>query len=112
MKTKIYYSVENGGDGSAYPQLMESEELAEIDQEFMGEYGWAEPCTGWITIESETPIRVVDEVLTVDKAIKEVEEELDQDYMKDYKKCGKYPDWFERLESKLKALKQLKEKGK
>lgn len=39
MKLKIFYSVQNGGDGSAYPKLMESKELAEFDQEYMDE-GW------------------------------------------------------------------------
>ena len=61
MKRKtIWYSVHNGGDGSAYPVLMESEELAELDQRHQDE-GWGEPCYGSITLESESEIFVVDE---------------------------------------------------
>jgi hypothetical protein len=38
-KKVIYYSIRNGGDGSAYPYFYESEELAEWDQEHLTE-GW------------------------------------------------------------------------
>lgn len=106
MITKIWYSVQNGGDGSAYPELMESEGLAEIDQEWMDE-GWGEPCVGCIVVESTNPI-IVRSVTTVDSAIRDVEEELTSDYMKKCKKQGKYPGWFKRLEGKLDALKKLK----
>jgi len=53
MKLIIYYSVQNGGDGSAYPQFMESEELAEWDQNHMSE-DWAESCDGQVVIESDS----------------------------------------------------------
>jgi len=39
MKFVIHYSVQNGGDGSAYPQFMESSKLAEWDQNHMGGMG-------------------------------------------------------------------------
>ena len=52
MKLTLYYSVRNGGDGSAYPKFVESEELAEWDQAHMEE-GWGEPCTGSITVEGD-----------------------------------------------------------
>ena len=45
----LWYSVQNGGDGSAYPQFFLSNEEAELDQETERE-GWGECCTG--TIES------------------------------------------------------------
>lgn len=106
MVTKIWYSVQNGGDGSAYPELMESEELAELDQDWMDE-GWGEPCVGCIVVDSESPI-IVRSVTTIDDAIKEIEEELNSDYMKKYKEQGKYPGWFKRLEGKLEALIKLK----
>ena len=48
---KIYYSIQNYGDGSAGPSWFDTEELAELDQELMDE-GWGEPCTGWLTVES------------------------------------------------------------
>ncbi len=59
MRQKIFYSVQNGGDGSAYPEFMESMELADFDQEHMSE-GWGESCTGSITIESDSPIKCPD----------------------------------------------------
>jgi len=70
MQRKIYYSVQNCGDGSAYPRLFESMELAELDQDMMDE-GWGESCTGSITVESESPIAIVDEVTTIDDMIKD-----------------------------------------
>lgn len=64
MKTKtIWYSVSNGGDGSAYPHWMESLELAEWDQDHMDE-GWGESCTGSITISSQCDIEIKEKVLT------------------------------------------------
>lgn len=46
----IYYSVENCGDGSAYPRLFDTEKLAKWHQIHLDE-GWGEPCTGEIVIE-------------------------------------------------------------
>ena len=57
MELTIYYSVRNGGDGSAYPTFMESKELAEWDQDHLYE-GWGESCTGSLTIQSDSPITV------------------------------------------------------
>ena len=107
MLTKIWYNVQNGGDGSAYPQFMESEILCEIDQKWMDEV-WGESCVGNLVIESDNPIKIQG-IITIDEQITEIEEELNQDYMKDYKKEGKYLDWFKRLEGKLAELKKLKE---
>lgn len=59
----IYYSVQNGGDGSAYPVFMESMELAEWDQNHMSE-GWGEDCSGSITLTSESPIICKNQVTT------------------------------------------------
>lgn len=109
--TKIWYSVENCGDGSAYPTFMESEELCEIDQRFMDE-GWGESCTGYIEIESDSPIAVKSKIVTLANKIKEIEDELNEDYMKEYKKQDKYPDWFERLEGHLAALIELRDQEK
>lgn len=60
MQLKLYYSVQNGGDGSAYPDFMESKELAEWDQDHMGDDRWGENCSGVITLESDSVIRCVD----------------------------------------------------
>ena len=59
----LYYSVSNGGDGSAYPKFSLSKELADIHQEMemvFGE-GFAESCTGQITLHSDSPITVAKE---------------------------------------------------
>ena len=39
MISKVYYSVSNGGDGSAYPIFFEDELCAEIHQNFQNENG-------------------------------------------------------------------------
>ncbi len=83
MKTEIWYSVQNCGDGSAYPKIMESKELCKLDQEFMDE-GWGEPCIGSITIESNGPITVKNDVATIDTVRKELIEELE--YSKGYER--------------------------
>lgn len=57
----LYYSVQNGGDGSAYPKLMSSQELADYDQENMDE-GWGENCTGTFNLESDSPIICKDKI--------------------------------------------------
>lgn len=94
-KLTLYYSVRNGGDGSAYPEFFESMKLAEIDQEFMDE-GWAEECTGSITVESESPIRVVESLTTKEQMIAEAEEALKNSWATDLDR------------KKLAALKKLK----
>ena len=73
-KLTIIYSVQNGGDGSAYPRLMESMELAEWDQENQYE-GWGESCTGTIEVESDSPIKIVDGVQTAEETFLEMDED-------------------------------------
>lgn len=82
----LHYSVQSGGDGSAYPHFYESAELAELDQEFplYGE-GWGESCTGSIIVESDSPITVRDKVTTLEEEIKEMQGELEEEYNKDCK---------------------------
>lgn len=106
MEKVIWYSVQNGGDGSAYPAWMESEKLCELDQRFMSE-GWGEPCIGSITIESESEIYFKEEIKTAETVKEELEEELNEDYMIQDKEEGKYPDWFKRLEGHLEAVNEL-----
>ena len=72
MITKVWYSVENGGDGSAYPKFVDSEELAELLQEQQYE-GWGESCTGCLEIESKGPIKVKN-MKTIDDAIRDASE--------------------------------------
>lgn len=63
MKLTIYYSVINGGDGSAYPNFWESKELAEWDEEHDTEC-WAESSVGDISFESESFISCLTEITT------------------------------------------------
>lgn len=44
-KIIVWFSIQNGGDGSAYPDWFLTEEEAEYDQENMYE-GWGESCIG------------------------------------------------------------------
>lgn len=85
MQTKIWYSIENAGDGSAHLKFMESEELAYFAQRTMSE-PWGEVCAGFIELESDSEIKCVTKVITkeqylVDKylssyAVVENEEEM------------------------------------
>ena len=99
MRHESWYSVENCGDGSAYPKFMESEALCKVEQEFMDE-GWGEPCVGHVVVSSESPI-TVEGLVTVGEVIKEEEEELAAGYY------GPYA--IRRVEDKLVALKALRE---
>lgn len=111
MRKVIWYSVQNCGDGSAYPTWMESEELCELDQRFMDE-GWGEPCIGSLTIESDSEIHIDEEIKTAEDVKIELEEELNEDYMVQYKEEGEYPEWTKRLEGHLDAVNKLmKEKN-
>ena len=105
METDLWYSVENGGDGSAYPEFMESKELCQIHQHFQIE-GWGEECIGHIKIKSDTSIELMG-IITIQEAKKEIEDELSEDYMVKYKNQGEYPEDFIRLEGKLKAINDL-----
>lgn len=75
----LFYSVRNGGDGSAHPIFMESQELADFDQSHMSE-GWGESCTGSITLKSDSPIICLDD----DVATKE------SYFIENY--CGEWPE--------------------
>jgi hypothetical protein len=44
VKVVVWYSIQNGGDGSAYPAWFLTEEKAEYDQD--QEEGWGESCIG------------------------------------------------------------------
>lgn len=61
-KLTLYYSVSNGGDGSAYPYFSLSKELCDIHQDIQNEFyeGRGETCVGAITLESESLITVTE----------------------------------------------------
>ena len=46
-KINIWYSIKNGGDGTASPDWFLTEEETEYDQENMYE-GWGETCNGMV----------------------------------------------------------------
>jgi hypothetical protein len=103
MVTEIYYSVQNCGDGSAYPRWFESMELAELDQDYMDE-GWGESCTGSLRIEHEGPIKVLDRITTADSVITELEDNLM------FADKYSYPAWkVKDMKEYLEKIKKLKE---
>ena len=87
---KLFYSVRNGGDGSAYPTFMSSQELADYDQETMDE-GWGESCTGSITLKSESPITVDEEIETPESYLVTL---IDDDFDEDDKKIATFVKRF------------------
>lgn len=89
----LYYSVSNGGDGSAYPKFSLSKELADIHQDMESELGegWGESCVGEITLESKSPIIVKQDdfkcFITKESLLEDLKDYLDEedDYMYDPK---------------------------
>lgn len=80
----LYYSVSNGGDGSAYPKWFLSEELAQIHQDINNELsgeGWGENCVGEISMTSESPIHIDTSFLgTKETLLKSLDYYLERDY--------------------------------
>lgn len=107
-KLTIWYSVHNGGDGSAYPVLMESERQVQIDQQNQDE-GWGEPCYGSIVVTSATAMSVTSHVITIAEQLKEMEDELKEPYVQEYIKQGMYKGYWMRLERHIAALKELQD---
>jgi len=67
-------------------------------QEFMED--WGEPCWGWFTVESDSPIKLLDKVTTAKAMLKETKEELE------------YETENEHLKGKVEALENLIRKGR
>jgi hypothetical protein len=100
-KLTLYYSVSNGGDGSAYPQFCESEKIAEFHQEIQNEFGegWGESCTGEITLESESPIKVTGRTLkTKEDLIKSLDYYLKGGYKKSQTVKERAEEMLQRIE--------------
>ena len=99
FKIKLIYSVNDGGDGSAYPKLYDSIELADWDQDRQHkefESGFAECCTGSFTVESESPIKILDNVNTVESELEEIQRRISEcDHYKD--KDSYYKENYNRL---------------
>lgn len=80
-KLTIWYSVHDGGDGSAYPHWFENERLTEMDQELMHE-GWGETCNGYVEIEGDNIKVIRPEITTIKGYIAELEDRLESKYDK------------------------------
>ena len=96
----LYYSVHNGGDGSAYPYFALTQELAEIDQEIVNlNEGWGEDCTGSITLESDSPITVSkrnnDWMITKESLLEDINNHLE--YYKEDKEAKEIKQKIEKL---------------
>lgn len=87
MKTlTVYYSISNNGDGSTSVHWFESGELAAWDDEHQYE-GWAEPCDGHISFESESNIVCLDEISTKESYL--IERYMEEwEYIKEYESDG------------------------
>jgi hypothetical protein len=83
---KLFYSVQNGGDGSAYPVFMSSQALADYDQDNLDE-GWGESCTGSITLTSESVITVKEEIETPESYLVDL---IANNYNNDDKRINKF----------------------
>ena len=105
-KLILWYSVHNGGDGSAYPVFMETEAQVKLDQQEQDE-GWGEPCYGNVVIEYSGEVNVLSHVLTMVDQLKEMEDEYNADYLQEYKKEGRYKGWWMRLERHIAKLKEI-----
>jgi hypothetical protein len=101
-KLTLYYSVSNGGDGSAYPQFCESEKIAEFLQEIQNELhgeGWGESCTGEITLESESPIKVTGrKLISKEDLIKSLDYYLKGGYRKSQQIMDQAQEMLKRIE--------------
>lgn len=100
----LYYSVSDGGDGSAYPKFSLSKELVDIHQDMEGELigqGWGEPCVGEITLKSESPIFVEENQLkyfiTKESLLETLEDYLDEDGEYDNYKAEQFANIINQL---------------
>lgn len=90
---KIYYSVSNGGDGSAYPQFSLNERYVDIHQELENMHeGWGEPCTGYLEVESDSEIKFKKEDITKKSLLEDISYRLESKYTSesDKKICEKF----------------------
>lgn len=101
VKLKVYYSISNGGDGSAYPHFSLDERLVDIHQKLvnMGE-GWGEDCTGFLELESSTLINLVGKYnLSRDSLLEDVNYMLESKYT-DKEFISELKEYKEELEAK------------
>lgn len=99
----LYYSVSNGGDGSAYPKFSLSKDLCEIHQEIQSEFyeGWADDCVGEITLHSDSPITISDYnfkyFITKESLIESLDYLLEGGYYKEVSVKKKAQEFVERI---------------
>lgn len=96
-KLTIWYSVSNGGDGSAYPNWFETERLTEMDQELMHE-GWGETCNGSLTVEGDN-LKMVTPFTTREQFLQELKERLKMKWEKPFH--NQIKEFIQELETEL-----------
>ena len=104
MKSTVYYSVDNCGDGSAYPRFFEDEDCAAVHQNLLNEggEGWGEDCTGSLDVETDGPVKFLD-AMTREEYIKNLQEIVD---------TNDEDDSYYDIPAHREAIKKLKKKGK
>lgn len=95
---KIWYMIQNGGDGSAYVQYYDSKELAEWSEE-QDDEGFAESTVDCITFMSDGNVHINENIQHVDDLILDWEDESKESWA-DKDECAK----------KLYELTKIKEK--
>lgn len=101
MKRTLWYIIENNNI-----IFIESKELLNIHQDFFDEDLKMTGC-GTIILESELPITIQEKIMTVGGVIKDVEEELASNCVRESIKTRMFLGEIEKLKSKLTALKKL-----
>lgn len=100
---RIYYSVQNCGDGSAYPLFLSTQELADWDQERMDE-GWGEPCVGSLEILTQYGLIIPDMMDAISYWLHRTEDE-GEDYgaweLRDEFLAEFFPDGLPRFEVRI-----------
>ena len=81
---RIYYSIQDNGDGSASVMFLETQELATWDQEQMTE-GWAEDCSGSLELKSDSQV-TSSGVLSVAGYYLEKLKDYDEEYGRSFNK--------------------------
>ena len=101
-KRELYYYIQNTGDGGVSLRLFDIKELAEICEGCEDE-PFSDPGVECITLESASPINVVNNLITLKEVIEEVEDDIQT--FREYE--GEYDHVLEELEEKLERLEEL-----
>jgi hypothetical protein len=97
-KLKMWFGIENGGDGSAGINFFESRELGEFYEDHVDDEGFCESVS-YIEFESDSPITCKEDVETIATVRERLEERLE--YKSDCKFTLKALEELKKLEEKL-----------